>query len=76
MSGLDSLDADLAARYRAYLDCLNSRAWPDLGLHVRDDVVYNGELVGVSGYRSMLQRDTSEIPDLRFHLGLLVVQPP
>ena len=74
--GLDSLDADLTARYRSYLECLNGRAWPDLGLHVRDDVVYNDEMVGLSGYRSMLQRDTSEIPDLCFRPGLLVVQPP
>ena len=67
--GLDHLDADFAARYRSYLECLNRRAWPDLGLHVRDDVVYNDEVIGLSGYRSMLQRDTSEIPPSNGNCG-------
>jgi predicted ester cyclase len=74
--GLHRLDADLSARYRSYIECLNSRDWPHLGLHVRDNVVYNDEMVGLSRYRNMLQRDTSEIPDLSFRPVLLVVQPP
>lgn len=69
-------EADLAARYRDYLDCLNARAWPELGRHVAEDVVHNDRSLGLSGYRSMLERDTRDIPDLHFHPGLLAVQPP
>lgn len=65
--------ADLSVSYRAYLACLNARAWANLDGFVADDVVYNGRL---AGYRRMLERDTTEIPDLRFDLDLLVVDPP
>ena len=67
---------DLAERYRAYLACLNRRGWADLGEHVDDRVVHNGETLGLAGYRRMLERDVTEIPDLRFHAELLVVEPP
>jgi len=67
---------DLAERYRAYLACLNRRSWDDLGDHVDDRVVNNGETLGLTGYRRMLERDVTEIPDLRFHADLLVVEPP
>jgi predicted ester cyclase len=72
----DRSAADLGVSYRAYLACLNSRAWADLDGFVADDVVYNGQMVGLTGYRRMLERDTTEIPDLRFDLHLLVVDPP
>ncbi|MBE7184839.1 MAG: ester cyclase [Methylobacterium mesophilicum] len=36
------------------------------------DVSHNGEAVGLSGYRAMLERDHREIPDLRFEVDLLV----
>ena len=67
---------DLAERYRAYLACLNRRSWDDLGEHVDDRVVHNGQTLGLTGYRRMLERDVTEIPDLRFHAALLVVEPP
>jgi predicted ester cyclase len=67
---------DLAERYRAYLACLNRRSWDDLGDHVDDRVVHNGETLGLAGYRRMLERDVTEIPDLRFSAQLLVVKPP
>nr|WP_267956454.1 ester cyclase [Halomonas sp. MCCC 1A17488] len=38
--------------------------------------MHNGERLGVSGYRSMLERDFSEIPDLSFNIELLVSEPP
>uniref|UniRef100_A0A5Q5CKT1 Activator of Hsp90 ATPase homologue 1/2-like C-terminal domain-containing protein n=1 Tax=Mycobacterium sp. (strain JLS) TaxID=164757 RepID=A0A5Q5CKT1_MYCSJ len=57
---------DLRDVYRAYLACLNERRWDDLRQFVADDVSYNGELVGLSGYRSMLEADTRAIPDLRY----------
>ena len=73
--GLDNLDPDLAARYRSYLECLNGRAWPDLGLHASDDVVYNDETVRLAGYRSMRNATRTRSP-ICVHPGLLVVQPP
>ena len=59
-------ESDLAAIYRDYLACLNNRQWDELGRFVADGVVYNGERVGLSGYRAMLQADTDAIPDLQF----------
>ena len=41
--------ADLSVSYRAYLACLNARAWADLDGFVADDVVYNGQVVGLAG---------------------------
>lgn len=67
---------DLAERYRAYLTCLDERRWDDLAEHVDDRVVHNGTEVGLGGYRRMLERDVTEIPDLRFHAELLVVEAP
>lgn len=63
---------DLAARYRAYIDCLNRQDWASLGDFVGDDVRHNGNRLGLAGYRAMLERDFEDIPDLRFTIGLLV----
>jgi predicted ester cyclase len=63
---------DLGEIYRAYIACLNAREWASLGQYVHDDVKHNGKLLGVSGYRAMLERDVDEIPDLRFDIKLLV----
>lgn len=63
---------DLAARYRAYIDCLNRQDWANLGDFVGDDVRHNGNRLGLDGYRAMLERDFEDIPDLRFTIGLLV----
>jgi predicted ester cyclase len=67
---------DLAERYRTYLDCLNGRRWDELADHVDPEVVHNGEVLGLAGYRRMLERDVTDIPDLRFQTELLVVAPP
>ena len=37
---------------------------------------YNAKMVGLEGYRAMLERDFREIPDLRFHIQLLIADPP
>lgn len=70
------MQADLAAVYRAYIDCLNRQAWDELEEFVDGDVVHNGRLLKLSGYRSMLEQDFRAIPDLRFVIDLLVVDPP
>jgi predicted ester cyclase len=62
----------LADIYRNYIACLNQQDWLRLGQFVRDDVHYNGQRIGLSGYREMLERDFREIPDLQFNIELLV----
>ncbi|WP_138467685.1 ester cyclase [Poseidonocella sp. HB161398] len=66
----------LADLYRGYIDCLNRRDLGTLGRHVAGDVHYNGEPVGLAGYRAMLEEDFRAIPDLRFEIALLVAEAP
>lgn len=68
--------ADLSDRYRGYIDCLNGQDWPNLGRFVHPDVQYNGERIGLPGYREMLEGDFRAIPDLYFDLRLLIADPP
>ncbi|NVM90198.1 putative ester cyclase [Variovorax sp. SG517] len=71
------MNADaLASLYRDYIACLNRRDLDDLKTYVHDDVRHNGQRLGVEGYRLMLQKDFTDIPDLRFDIELLVCQPP
>ncbi|MFM0237171.1 ester cyclase [Paraburkholderia phytofirmans] len=67
---------DLYKLYRDYIGCLNKQDWPNLGQYVYDDVHYNGQRIGLSGYREMLERDFREIPDLYFNIQLLISDPP
>jgi predicted ester cyclase len=66
------MNGDLLLVYRDYLTCLNERRWDDLGRYVAEEVVYNGERIGLSGYRAMLQADTDAIPDLEFVPDILL----
>jgi predicted ester cyclase len=68
--------ADLSDVYRAYIACLNKQDWARLGQFVHDEVHYNGQRIGLSGYREMLERDFDEIPDLYFNIDLLISDPP
>jgi predicted ester cyclase len=70
------MKTDLAAIYRDYIACLNRQDWSTLEQFVHDDVHYNGQRIGLSGYREMLERDFREIPDLHFHVHLLISDPP
>jgi predicted ester cyclase len=67
---------DLSGVYRDYITCLNRQDWPKLGLFVDDEVVHNGQRLGLSGYLKMLERDFDEIPDLCFNVRLLMSDPP
>ena len=67
---------DLTDVYRSYIACLNAQDWPKLGQFVDDDVHRNGQPLGLSGYRALLEKDFREIPDLFFHIQLLVSDPP
>jgi len=70
------LHTDLAGVYRDYIARLNERDWPKLERFVADDVHYNGQRIGLLGYRQMLERDFAEIPDLHFNIQLLVSDAP
>jgi predicted ester cyclase len=66
----------LSQLYRDYIACLNGRDWDNLKQFVSDDARHNGRPFGLAGYRAMLERDFSEIPDLRFNIELMVCEPP
>jgi predicted ester cyclase len=68
--------ADLSDVYRDYIACLNKQDWPKLEQFIHDEVSYNGQRIGIAGYREMLERDFSEIPDLSFDIVLLISDPP
>src|SRR5947199_246571 len=70
------IKTDLSDVYRGYIACLNKQDWPKLSQFVHDDVSYNGQRIGIGGYREMLERDFSEIPDLSFDIQLLISDPP
>ncbi|WP_153796237.1 ester cyclase [Foetidibacter luteolus] len=59
--------------YRDYLECLNRQAWDELENFVCDQVCYNSQEIGLAGYRSMLEQNFRDIPDLYFKAELLVV---
>ncbi|KGF68427.1 ester cyclase [Hoeflea sp. BAL378] len=67
-----SQETATASMYRKYIACLNARAWNELGEFVAADVVHNGRLLGVDGYRAMLEEDFRNIPDLHFNADLVV----
>ncbi|RZI59568.1 MAG: ester cyclase [Rubrivivax sp.] len=67
--------ANIEATYQAYIDCINDQDWGRLGDFVHDDVRHNGKLLGVAGYRAMLENDYEKIPDLRFCVQMLVADP-
>ena len=69
-------NADLSDIYRAYIACLNQQDWANLGQFVDENVARNGERLGLSGYRRMLERDFLEIPDLHFNIQLSIAEPP
>jgi predicted ester cyclase len=69
-------EINLREVYRRYIACLNKQDWSNLCEFVGDDVKYNGQHIGLSGYRQMLERDFREIPDLRFEIEILVCEPP
>ena len=70
------MKTDLSDVYRGYIACLNKQDWPKLEQFVHDDVYYNGQPIGIGGYREMLERDFDEIPDLSFDIQLLISDPP
>ena len=70
------IKTNLADVYRGYIACLNQQDWPKLAEFVHEEVSYNGQRIGLLGYREMLERDFYEIPDLYFDIQLLISDPP
>ena len=70
------IKTNLADVYRGYIACLNKQDWPKLAEFVHDEVSYNGQRIGLLGYREMLERNFDEIPDLYFDIQLLICDPP
>ena len=68
--------ADLSDIYRDYIACLNKQDWQNLGQFVHEEVHYNGQRIGLPGYREMLEEDFRAIPDLYFDIHLLISEPP
>ncbi len=68
--------AGLSELYRRYIACLNQRDWSKLNRFVDNRVYYNGQQIGLSGYREMLERDFREIPDIHFNIQLLISDAP
>src|SRR5689334_18026675 len=62
--------------YLDYVKCLNRQAWGELMNFVSDRVCYNDQEIGLAGYRTMLEQNFRDIPDLCFKVELLVVNPP
>jgi predicted ester cyclase len=69
-------DTDLTDIYQRYIACLNAQDWATLDRFVHAEVHYNGERIGLSGYRQMLERDFQQIPDLHFNVHLLMRDAP
>jgi predicted ester cyclase len=66
----------LSQIYQQYIRCLNDQSWGNLGQFVSEDVQHNGRRLGLSRYRMMLERDFAGIPDLFFHMEMLVGDLP
>lgn len=67
---------DIVQAYFSYIDCLNCQDWSNLHRYVAEDVSYNGKVVGLAGYRSMLIGDFEAIPDLSFKVSRFSCDPP
>ena len=64
--------SEIACLYHDYLSCLNDRDLDRLRDFVDEDVDYNGQRIGVEGYRKMLEANYRDIPDLHFNIQILV----
>jgi predicted ester cyclase len=70
------IETDLSDVYRDYIACLNKQDWRKLEQLVHDEAYYNGQRIGILGYREVLKKDFYEIPDLYFDIQLLISDPP
>jgi predicted ester cyclase len=66
-------DAGLEQRYLAYIAALNERRFEDLVHFVHDELTYNDKPMTRRQYKDLIAGDVAAIPDLVFHVGMLVV---
>ena len=67
---------EILSAYHGYIACLNARAWDDLHRFVGEGAIHNGAVIGLSGYRAMLEADVRAIPDLSFTILQTACDPP
>ncbi|KAA8482902.1 ester cyclase [Arcticibacter tournemirensis] len=60
--------------YQRYIDCLNNRSLGDLDQFVSQTVIYNQNQISLKDYQEMLTQNFRDIPDLYFHVDLLLTQ--
>ena len=65
-------EPELEALYHRYIDCLNERRFGELGEFVHERLTYNGESMTAIDYGNLIARHAAAIPDLHFHVKLLV----
>lgn len=65
-------DEKLSHAYRAYIECLNTQDWQNLGKYVADNVAYNGEVIGYAAYLKARQDEFRDIPDLHFSVRIVI----
>jgi predicted ester cyclase len=66
--------AEARERYLAYLAALNERRFQDLADFVAEELTYNGRPMTRGEYQDARRDDVDVIPDVRFEVGLLVVE--
>jgi predicted ester cyclase len=65
--------SDLAERYRRYNATCNAHRFEELGEFVHDELVVNGERIGLAGYAAGLRAVVRAFPDYRWELQHLLV---
>ncbi len=73
LQALNYMDASKTlAFYQQYIDCLNNRAIGDLGKFVNETLTYNEKPISLADYQEMLAGNFRDIPDLYFHIDIIV----
>lgn len=58
--------------YRNYIDCLNCGNLEQLSNFIQDKVTYNGKEITLKDYEESRLKERKAIPDLFYHIELLV----
>lgn len=58
--------------YRRYIDCLNSGNLEKLSDFIQDQLTYNGKEITLKDYKKSRLMERKAIPDLFYHIELLV----
>jgi predicted ester cyclase len=58
--------------YRSYIDCLNSGNLEQLSDFIQEKLIYNDKEITLEIYKEERLRERTAIPDLFYHISLLV----